>query len=307
MFIPDMPNVPPQDVPVLIAQANQAQSGNTTTVRTLGVCSPAPNHNYSLDNVTDPILLAGDYLQSFEYRDPPATATTAIVQQPVHGVLRLVTEADRGTLFDSEADPLKPSAQLYAYLPDSNYVGNDSATIQVVYGNGLKVNVKYFFQSVNRGGLAEDWMDTYCSKTGFYWKISSTLDSNGTSTLTSVDYLPSLATATTPVTNTITLDSILGTSLASNLDANTSGVTLNIANLPNAAVGQTVGTAITLDTTAAGNGWYIDPNPAANTDFLPTSNPTVWIAAPGSAAAGKMDMLSVLLHEYGHALGLDHQ
>jgi hypothetical protein len=29
------------------------------------------------------------------------------------------------------------------------------------------------------------------------------------------------------------------------------------------------------------------------------------MAKAGSAAAGKMDMLSVLLHEYGHALILD--
>ncbi|MEQ1526305.1 MAG: matrixin family metalloprotease, partial [Gallionella sp.] len=31
-----------------------------------------------------------------------------------------------------------------------------------------------------------------------------------------------------------------------------------------------------------------------------------WVAKAGSAAAGKMDMLTVLLHEYGHALGIDH-
>ena len=207
MFIPDMPNVPPQDVPVLIAQANQAQPSNTTTVRTLGVCSPAPNHNYSLDNVTDPILLAGDYLQSFEYRNPPATATTAILQQPAHGELRLLTEAD-GNRFGEGT--FVAADQLYVYLPDSNYVGNDAATIQFVYGNGLKVNVKYFFQSVNRGGLAENWMDTYCSKTGFYWKISSTLDANGTNTITSVEYqTPATTAAGTPATNTATLASIL--------------------------------------------------------------------------------------------------
>lgn len=43
-----------------------------------------------------------------------------------------------------------------------------------------------------------------------------------------------------------------------------------------------------------------------NEEFLPTSNPNEWVARPGSAAEGKMDMLTVLLHEYGHALGLDH-
>jgi hypothetical protein len=305
MLVPDMPNVPPQNVPVMIAQANQAQPNDVTTIRTLGVCAPTPNHNYSLENVVDPIGVTQDYMQAFEPKTVTGPATTVILQQPKHGVLRLITEADRGTLFSSTSGPLDPADPGYAYLPNDGYVGKDSATIQVDFGNGLKVNLKYYFQAIS-GVLGNTGLEDLCSKTGVFWKISSTLDASGNSTLTSVDYLPSLATATTPVTNAATLASILGTSLASSLDANTTGVTLNIANLPNAAVGQTTGTAITLDTNAAGYGWYIDPNPAANTDFLPTSDPNVWIAAPGSAAAGKMDMLSVLLHEYGHALGLDH-
>lgn len=164
-------------------------SGDTAKVRTFGICSPMPNHNYSLENVIEPIGSAGDYLQAYEHRTPPATVATAtIVQQPKHGVLRLVTEADRGTLFGSTADPLDPNANLYAYLPDSNYVGDDSATIQVDFGNGLKVNVKYFFQAIS-GGLGNDWVGDYCSKTGPYWKISSTLDANGNSTVNSVEYL----------------------------------------------------------------------------------------------------------------------
>ncbi|MFA6921855.1 MAG: Ig-like domain-containing protein, partial [Gallionella sp.] len=83
-------------------------------------------------------------------------------------------------------------------------------------------------------------------------------------------------------------------------------INLSFADLPGAAVGQTTGTSITLDTNAAGYNWFIDNTPADNSEYLPTSNPNEWVAKAGSAAAGKMDMLSVLLHEYGHALGIDH-
>jgi VCBS repeat-containing protein len=91
---------------------------------------------------------------------------------------------------------------------------------------------------------------------------------------------------------------------ASGLDLNAVNVTF--ADLPNGAVGQAVGNTITLDTNAAGHNWYIDTTPADNSEYLPTSNPYEWVAKEGTAAYGKMDMLSVLLHEYGHALGIEH-
>ena len=83
-----------------------------------------------------------------------------------------------------------------------------------------------------------------------------------------------------------------------------------MADLAGAAVAQTTGEGssaqITLDANAAGYNWFIDSTPADNSEFLPTANPNEWIAKADSEAAGKMDMLSVLLHEYGHALGIDH-
>ena len=76
----------------------------------------------------------------------------------------------------------------------------------------------------------------------------------------------------------------------------TGPISLNLANMSSGVLGMTVGTSITLDDNAAGTGWFIDSTPGDNSEFLPTSNPYEWVAKEGSAAYGKMDMLSVLLH-----------
>jgi hypothetical protein len=303
MFIPDMPNVPPQNVPVMIAQVNQTQPGDTVAIRTLGVCAPVPNDpaNYSLENVIAPKMEAAFYLQEYEGENITYSApgNITILEQPKHGILRLETETNH--FGSGRFDPTNPS---YAYLPEQGYLGKDSATVMVDIG-GKQVKVKYYFQAVG-GGLGSYGIQEYCGKTGYHWKISSILDANGASTITSVEYQSPTIDVGATSTDTAALASTLESSVLSSLSVDPSIVTLNIADLPGGAVGQTVGTTITLDDNAAGNNWFIDTTPADNSEFLPTSNPNEWVAKAGSDAAGKMDMLSVLLHEYGHALGIEH-
>jgi hypothetical protein len=81
-------------------------------------------------------------------------------------------------------------------------------------------------------------------------------------------------------------------------------VTVHIADLPDARLGQQFGRSITLDPTAAGHGWFIDPTPFDNEEF-PTLGYAGLLAAGDSAAAGHMDLLTALLHELEHTLGLD--
>jgi hypothetical protein len=109
-----------------------------------------------------------------------------------------------------------------------------------------------------------------------------------------------------PVCPTPQLIKVNNKPVSGSSDYNFGNISVTLADLSGNAVGQTTGSNITLDTTAAGNGWFVDSTPSDNSEFLPTSNPNEWIAKAGTAAAGKMDMLSVLLHEYGHALGIDH-
>src|SRR5262249_57304648 len=67
------------------------------------------------------------------------------------------------------------------------------------------------------------------------------------------------------------------------------------------ALGSTV---VTLDATAAGYGWFVDPTPADDTEFDGVVASQELQARPGSPAFARMDLLTVVEHELGHVLGL---
>jgi hypothetical protein len=190
MFFMDLPDIDLQYQPVMVAQVNQGREEKRTSMRTMGICYPVPNDGHSGENVIMPKASAADYLRSFEQKkvpyNPPAVLT--ILEQPKHGVLHLVTEDDRGTLFGVTAGPLASDASLYAYFPDKDYVGDDKAVFLIELQD-VKVKVAYFFQSIPEISIGGYGIEEYCKKTGFKWKISSTVDSNNASTITSVSYL----------------------------------------------------------------------------------------------------------------------
>jgi hypothetical protein len=65
-------------------------------------------------------------------------------------------------------------------------------------------------------------------------------------------------------------------------------VTYSIADLPGWYLGEASPGHVTLDSTAAGNGWFIDRTPTTDNDV----------------PAGKLDLLTTIMHEMGHQLGL---
>ncbi len=81
---------------------------------------------------------------------------------------------------------------------------------------------------------------------------------------------------------------------------------IHIADLAGLKLGQTSGNTIWIDHNAAGFGWFIDPTPADNSQFRPTARVGELEALPGSDAAQRVDLLTVVMHEFAHLLGHGH-
>ena len=85
-------------------------------------------------------------------------------------------------------------------------------------------------------------------------------------------------------------------------------ITFTVADLAGNAVGEHRAGHIAIDTDAASHGWFVDPTPSDNFEFAHADNAagTDLSADPASAAAGHLDLLTAVMHEMGHELGLDH-
>lgn len=265
MLIADLPNSPPENLPLLIAQADPSVTARG--MRTIGVCKPAPNYGYDTGNGIDPKGEAWEYLLAFEHRrtDISAPAKITLLQGPKHGVLRPVVQADYGDLLRGGSEPpVNPADGFHFYLPPDNYFGKDKAVFLVEMA-GVKIKVVYFFQAV--GGDPD--VEKYCGKRGRYWKISANLDADGR-------------------TSSVLIDA--AQAVVSGLGLQTS---IGFSDLPTATLAQTTGegpnAAITFDPTVDGYDWFIDLTPGDNSEFVPTSNPKEWGAREGSAPP-KMDM-----------------
>jgi hypothetical protein len=80
-------------------------------------------------------------------------------------------------------------------------------------------------------------------------------------------------------------------------------VRMTVADLAGNALGYFDGGGIAIDVNAAGHGWFVDLTPADDAEFTVHIDATTLAAAPQSEAFERMDLLTVMMHELGHALG----
>ena len=68
-----------------------------------------------------------------------------------------------------------------------------------------------------------------------------------------------------------------------------------VVDLPPGELGWQEGNTIAIDADASGYGWFVDATPSSDSEFAP--------GAPNSPARGRVNLLTVLMHEMGHVLG----
>ncbi|WP_298858749.1 hypothetical protein, partial [uncultured Gimesia sp.] len=84
-----------------------------------------------------------------------------------------------------------------------------------------------------------------------------------------------------------------------------SGVEVKVVDLSGGTLGRAVPGTIYLDVNAAGYGWFVDSTPLDHSEFALDSQLSL-IALPDSAAPGRVDLWTVILHELGHLMGYEH-
>ncbi len=77
---------------------------------------------------------------------------------------------------------------------------------------------------------------------------------------------------------------------------------IKVLDLPDNKLAQTTAGTLLLDVTVAGHGWFIDSSPWEHAEFY-TVNTTDSQAFDNSEAAGRIDLLTVIYHEFEHLLG----
>ena len=82
--------------------------------------------------------------------------------------------------------------------------------------------------------------------------------------------------------------------------------TVSLGDLDPGTLASTADNQITIDRDASGAGWFVDTTPGDNAEFGSTDPQTGELVATDPNAMGHYDLLTAIMHEEGHVLGLNH-
>jgi hypothetical protein len=117
------------------------------------------------------------------------------------------------------------------------------------------------------------------------------------SALTDDDLAPIVDEAIERWTDALGIDDALAASLHE--------VSFQIVDFSDLTLGRAFEDTILIDADAAGYGWFVDTTPYDDVEFSRLNEEGELVADSASDAYGDMDLLTVVMHELGHVLGLE--
>ena len=115
--------------------------------------------------------------------------------------------------------------------------------------------------------------------------------------MTEAELAPVLQAAISRIESAVSLESA----------AALSDVAVEIVDLPGDLLGrESGGRLVQIDRDAAGYGWFVDATPRNEVEFTVRPGTRDLTARPSSPARDRADLLTAVLHEFGHVLGHAH-
>jgi hypothetical protein len=167
----------------------------------------------------------------------------------------------------------------------------------------------FFLRNSNTPGAANETFGY--GPAGANWTpLVGVWNAGGTTTLVRAGVQPALV-QTLPALTTAQLQPVVGAAIArwaaAGLPAQDVAILENtrvvVGALTDGELGASQNGVITLDPTAAGQGWFVDPTPNADEEFTPSGTDGA-LTAIDPRAVDRIDLLTVVEHELGNVLGL---
>lgn len=194
--------------------------------------------------------------------------------------------------------PFNSTAAVIAFLQANNPGATAGSTVATAYGGGAACGLPLF-------ALAHETRDRVVRDR----PPSPTLVPDPQAGLSIAETTPPLEGSRADELTAANLEPILvaarqrwiNTGLSREQIAAIDTLRFEVTNLAGWYLGASAGNVVQLDRGASGYGWFIDATPMDDAEFSPVSGA---MRLSGRPLSGRIDLLSAVLHEMGHRLGL---